>query len=329
MKFESKKQSALFLKLTEASPDAIILADAHFDIIFCNNAACRLFGYTSEELLGSNCLVLVPEDLKGPVNAFLADLDRIYNSRGSIVETRCVHKSGREIPIETSNFLFELKNRVVFATIFHDITRRKQIEKELKQEQIFLQKIFDTAMDGLMISDDKGEIIRCNRSLQKMLGCSEESILKMHPDFFYGKSAQSKRPEIINKLFTEGCVRNYQTACETVAGERIDFEINMVVMKNGDEDIVGAVSSIRDISERKKQEQEQEKIIKKLKKKKIEVKKLKGLLPLCSWCKKIRDDNGYWHQLESYIASQTKAVVTHGICPECAERVNKELEESD
>ena len=48
------------------------------------------------------------------------------------------------------------------------------------------------------------------------------------------------------------------------------------------------------------------------------------MLPFCSWCKKIRDDSGYWHQLESYIASHTKAVVTHGICPECAKIVLKD-----
>jgi hypothetical protein len=49
-----------------------------------------------------------------------------------------------------------------------------------------------------------------------------------------------------------------------------------------------------------------------------EVKTLQGILPLCSHCKKIRDDRGYWNQLESYIQSHSEADFSHGICEECA-----------
>lgn len=52
-----------------------------------------------------------------------------------------------------------------------------------------------------------------------------------------------------------------------------------------------------------------------------EVKTLRGMLPICSNCKKIRDDNGYWQRLESYIASRSDATFTHGICPDCAKEL--------
>jgi two-component system, sensor histidine kinase and response regulator len=48
-----------------------------------------------------------------------------------------------------------------------------------------------------------------------------------------------------------------------------------------------------------------------------EIKTLTGLLPLCAWCKKVRDDQGYWSQIEVYIRNHSRAEVTHGICPEC------------
>ncbi|HLP76277.1 MAG TPA: hypothetical protein VK327_05100 [Candidatus Paceibacterota bacterium] len=51
-----------------------------------------------------------------------------------------------------------------------------------------------------------------------------------------------------------------------------------------------------------------------------EIKTLSGLLPVCAWCKKVRDDGGYWEQIEKYIASRTKASFTHGICPDCKNR---------
>jgi K+-sensing histidine kinase KdpD len=47
------------------------------------------------------------------------------------------------------------------------------------------------------------------------------------------------------------------------------------------------------------------------------VRELEGLLPMCAWCKKVRDDKGYWQQIETYISQHTKADWTHGICPEC------------
>lgn len=62
----------------------------------------------------------------------------------------------------------------------------------------------------------------------------------------------------------------------------------------------------------------------KLEKALSEVKELSGLLPICSFCKRIRDDKGYWNQLESYIRDHSKAEFSHSFCPECAEKVYPE-----
>jgi two-component system cell cycle response regulator len=56
-----------------------------------------------------------------------------------------------------------------------------------------------------------------------------------------------------------------------------------------------------------------------------EVKTLSGMLPICANCKKIRDDNGYWNQLESYMSKRTTVQFTHGICPECAKKYFPEV----
>ncbi|MBN1868500.1 DUF4118 domain-containing protein [Candidatus Sumerlaeota bacterium] len=55
-----------------------------------------------------------------------------------------------------------------------------------------------------------------------------------------------------------------------------------------------------------------------------EVKTLTGLLPMCSWCRKIRDDAGYWQRIEEYIGQRTRAEFTHGLCEECAAKILKE-----
>ena len=52
-----------------------------------------------------------------------------------------------------------------------------------------------------------------------------------------------------------------------------------------------------------------------------ELKVLSGMLPICAWCKKIRDDGGYWSKIEAYLSARTDAKFTHGICPECSEKM--------
>jgi sigma-B regulation protein RsbU (phosphoserine phosphatase) len=59
----------------------------------------------------------------------------------------------------------------------------------------------------------------------------------------------------------------------------------------------------------------------------VQVKQLHGLLPMCSWCKKIRDDSNYWHQIETYITRHSDAEFTHGICPDCADRMRAEVKQ--
>lgn len=58
-----------------------------------------------------------------------------------------------------------------------------------------------------------------------------------------------------------------------------------------------------------------------------EIKRLRGFLPICSYCKKIRNDRNYWEQIEIYISSHSDAVFSHGICPECEKKVMADFEQ--
>jgi len=78
---------------------------------------------------------------------------------------------------------------------------------------------------------------------------------------------------------------------------------------------------VKDIAERERAEREKEKLIKKLQDALAEVETLSGLLPMCSSCKKVRDDKGYWNQIDAYIQQHSRAQFSHGICPECAEKL--------
>jgi DNA-binding response OmpR family regulator len=79
-----------------------------------------------------------------------------------------------------------------------------------------------------------------------------------------------------------------------------------------------------EISWRKKAEEEREKLIRELRQALAEVKTLSGLLPICASCKKIRDDKGYWNQIEVYIRDHSHAEFSHGLCPDCAKKLYAE-----
>ena len=74
----------------------------------------------------------------------------------------------------------------------------------------------------------------------------------------------------------------------------------------------------------REKEKQQQKLISELQEALAEIKTLKGFIPICASCKKIRDDEGYWSQLEAYLSKHTDAVFSHGFCPECAERYKAE-----
>jgi hypothetical protein len=106
---------------------------------------------------------------------------------------------------------------------------------------------------------------------------------------------------------------------------QIGYFISVIIMQ-----IAGIISFILLNSERLERELENteinlKKTVDDLQKALVEVKTLGGLLPICANCKKIRDDSGYWHQLEAYISTHSEAEFSHGTCPECARKLYPEL----
>jgi AmiR/NasT family two-component response regulator len=78
-----------------------------------------------------------------------------------------------------------------------------------------------------------------------------------------------------------------------------------------------AVARFSDLMELRRLNADLQKLNKELQDALVEIKTLKGILPICATCKKIRDDEGYWHQVEVYVRDHSDAVFSHGICPDC------------
>ncbi len=102
----------------------------------------------------------------------------------------------------------------------------------------------------------------------------------------------------------------------------IELSVSPLVSRTGRR--TGRLFLLRDVSERRRAELEREKLIADLQDALSRVKRLSGLLPICASCKKIRDDSGYWQQVETYMASHSEVEFSHGLCPECAAKLYPE-----
>ena len=89
------------------------------------------------------------------------------------------------------------------------------------------------------------------------------------------------------------------------------------------------LSTIEDVTQRKQAAAERERLLVEREKALSDVKVLSGLLPICAACKKIRDDSGYWNQIETYIRQHSEAEFSHGLCPDCLRGLYPELLRDD
>ena len=199
----------------------------------------------------------------------------------------------------------------------------RQREERLLLEQLRRQKILtDISLDGIATIDQEHMVREANQRFAQMLGYTMQEVLSLHTwDWEAIMSEADIRANFSDLTKTK---TTFETRHRRKDGTLYDAEVTACGAKFGEGPMVLVI--VRDISGRKNAEnallQERNKLQDAL----AEVKRLSGLLPICSSCKKIRDDNGYWKQIESYIREHSEADFSHGICPECAKKLYPDID---
>ncbi len=124
---------------------------------------------------------------------------------------------------------------------------------------------------------------------------------------------------------------NLKTRAQMLSNDEIGFlskSFNNMAM-NLEKTMTSRDELLSEVKQRKKTEGEKEKVIVELNEALSKVKLLSGFIPICASCKKIRDDKGYWNQIENYIRDRSEAEFSHSICPECAKNLYPDLNISD
>lgn len=187
------------------------------------------------------------------------------------------------------------------------------------------QRFFDVSIDMLCLLDFNGYFKRLNPAWERTLGFTRAELMS--------------RPfiEFVHPDDRERTLK--QNAEVRGGGQALGFE-NRYRCKDGsyrwflwnatpglDERTIYSVA--RDITARKTAEEERERLVRELQAALAEVRTLQEILPICSYCRKVRDDENYWHSVESYIARHTKTRFSHSICPSCYAELAPQFEEQE
>jgi hypothetical protein len=132
-------------------------------------------------------------------------------------------------------------------------------------------------------------------------------------------------PAILEQLVRGEVVKNFETIFLKKDGGQVNVATSVSPIKNSFGKVIGASMIARNIDEMKEAQAEREKLINDLQEALAHVRTLRGLLPICSCCKKIRDDQGYWTSVEVYVMAHSQAEFTHGICPDCERQYRDQM----
>jgi PAS domain S-box-containing protein len=319
------KERNLLRTLIDNLPDAVFVKDLECRKIIANPVDVRCMGAQSEaEVIGKTDHVFFSADTAA--TSFAEDQSVIQSGIPILGrEGYYFDKQGNKLNVLS----FKIPLRDEHGTIVgivgstHDITEQKRAQEALQQERTILRTLIDNIPDAIYVKDVQCRKVTANLADVHNMGLQSEDEVLGKDDF-----------ELFPKELAEGFIADDRTVIQT--GQPVINREEYVLDEQGQKrwlvtsklplldekgQTIGLVGIGRDITERKKAEIERERLITELQDALTDVKLLSGLVPICASCKKIRDDQGYWTQIESYIQDRSDAKFSHSICPDCAAKL--------
>ncbi|MGA3141862.1 MAG: PAS domain S-box protein [Verrucomicrobiota bacterium] len=311
-----------YRRLFEAARDGILILDAETGMILdVNPFLIELLGYSREAFLGTKVWEL------GFFKDIVANQDNFeeLQQKGYLryedlpLET----SDGRRIEVEFVSNVYLVNHQKVIQCNIRDITGRKRMEEKLRQ----LSRAVEQSPASIVITNPAGDIEYANPKFINVTGYTLAEILGKNPRIL--KSGEIS-PETYRELWqtiTAGKEWRGEFHNKKKNGELYWESASISPIRDRAGRVTHYVAVKEDITARKQNEAEHDQLIQDLHDALANVKSLSGLLPICAGCKKIRDDKGYWSQVESYIQKHSDATFTHGLCPDCIKKLYPDLVE--
>ena len=203
-----------------------------------------------------------------------------------------------------------------------EMAERSRAEAALLAAEQRFRILVERAPFPIAISvPDTGRVRFCNEQWEKELMPPEGSPDACSTVDLY--EDPQARAELLRLLEENDAVRDHEALLKKPDGSTIWAYLSAALIDFGGEQAL--LVAFNDITPRKAAEQENVRLINDLQQALQDVKTLRGLIPICSYCKRIRNDAGFWLQVDAYIQQHTAAEFSHGVCPECKERVYQDL----
>jgi PAS domain S-box-containing protein len=204
-----------------------------------------------------------------------------------------------------------------------DLAAQRRLESAVTKERNLLRTLIDNIPDAIYVKDIDSRKTIANLADVHNMGLQSEAEVLGKDDFglFPKEIAEGFVADDQAVIQTGQPVINREEYVMNAQGEKRWLDTSKVPLRDEKGQTIGLVGIGRDITERKKAETERERLIAELQDALADVKLLSGLVPICANCKKIRDDQGYWTQIESYIQDRSDAKFSHSICPDCAAKL--------
>jgi PAS domain S-box-containing protein len=304
----------------ESTADGLLVVDNEGKIVSYNRKFLKLWKIPeslAEKKNDSALLDFVLDQLKDPTR-FLKKVQHLYSHPEEESFDVIKFKDGRVF--ERFSQPQRIGNNIAGRVwSFRDITERAQAEETVRSLTVRYNALLASIPDIIMEMDNN-----------KIYTWSNKAGIEFFGDYIIGEEANFY-DEVVRKtsnenqaLFTgdkdDTYVESWQIRKD---GERRLIAWWVRVLKDSEENVFGALSIARDITEKKLAEDERVKLVNQLQNAIYQVKQLSGMLPICCSCKKIRDDKGYWNQIKSYIHEHSDAAFSHGICLECTKKYSE------
>lgn len=205
-----------------------------------------------------------------------------------------------------------------------DVTEKRAADEQLKEKEALLKRLGDNLPQGAvyrMIHQRDGHryFEYAGAGFQRLFGLMPADLMKDAGPLYALASPQDAQATLEAETQAAQTLSEYHFEGRMVLpdGQTRWYQWHSIPSRREDGALVWDGVCL-DIQDRKQVEEEREKLIDQLQTALAEVKVLRGILPICSFCKKIRTDDGYWEQMETYLHKYSGASFSHGICPKCA-----------
>ncbi len=201
----------------------------------------------------------------------------------------------------------------------------KHLVAKLQESEERFLRLFEDGPLGIVIGDENYRVLKSNRAFCSMLGYSEAELRgRSIAHITRGEAGEEpEQSDLLLQLLLTGKIPLFhvEKRCTRRTGEPFWVNLTVAAIRGGTSRKIHTVlGMLEDIHQRKIIEQEKERLAAEMQQALGSIKTLRGLLPMCAWCKKIRNDMGYWQKVETYIQEHSDVSFTHGICPDCLDK---------